>query len=54
MTLNQLKYIVEIAETGSITTAAGHLFIAQPSLSKAVAELEKEMGITIFSALRVG
>ena len=49
MTLNQLKYIVEIAETGSITTAAGHLFIAQPSLSKAVAELEKEMGITIFA-----
>lgn len=49
MTLNQLKYIIEIAETGSITTAAGRLFIAQPSLSKSVAELEKEMGITIFA-----
>lgn len=48
MTLNQLKYIIEIAETGSITTAAEHLFIAQPSLSKSVAELEKEMGIIIF------
>ena len=49
MTLNQLKYIIEIAETGSISMAAQRLFIAQPSLSKPVAELEKEMGITIFN-----
>jgi len=49
MTLQQLKYIITIAETGSITTAAQRLFIAQPSLSKSVAELEKEMGITIFN-----
>ncbi len=49
MTLNQLKYIIEIAETGSISMAAARLFIAQPSLSKSVAELEKEMGITIFN-----
>ena len=49
MTIQQLKYIVEIAETGSITMASQRLFIAQPSLSKSVAELEKEMGITIFN-----
>ena len=49
MTLQQLKYIITIAETGSITMAASRLFIAQPSLSKSVAELEKEMGITIFN-----
>ena len=49
MTLQQLKYIIAISETGSITTAAQRLFIAQPSLSKAVAELEKEMGINIFN-----
>ena len=49
MTLQQLKYIITIAETGSITMAAERLFIAQPSLSKAVAELEKEMGICIFN-----
>jgi len=54
MTLNQLKYIIEIAETGSMTTAAQRLFIAQPSLSKAVAELEKEMGITIFARTNRG
>ncbi|MBQ8960022.1 MAG: LysR family transcriptional regulator [Ruminococcus sp.] len=48
MTLQQLKYIITIAETGSMTMAAQKLFIAQPSLSKSVSELEKEMGITIF------
>ena len=48
MTLQQLRYIIEIVEAGSISTAAAHLFISQPSLSKAVAELEKEMGIPIF------
>ncbi|MBR4224891.1 MAG: LysR family transcriptional regulator [Oscillospiraceae bacterium] len=49
MTLQQLRYVIAIAETGSITMAAQRLFIAQPSLSRAVAELEREMGITIFA-----
>ena len=48
MTLQQLKYIIAIAECGSITSAATKLLVAQPSLSKSVSELEKEMGITIF------
>ena len=48
MTLQQLKYVVEVAERGSITEAAKALFIAQPSLSAAVRELEEEAGITIF------
>lgn len=48
MTFQQLKYIITIAECGSITSAAQKLFITQPSLSKAVADLESEMGITIF------
>ncbi len=48
MTLTQLRYVVEVASAGSITAAAARLYIAQPSLSKAVAELEAEMGITIF------
>lgn len=48
MTLQQLKYIIAIAECGSITSAAQRLLIAQPTLSKSVSELEKEMGITIF------
>ncbi len=48
MTLNQLRYVIEIVRCGSISTAAQELFITQPSLSKSVNELEKEMGITIF------
>ncbi len=48
MTLQQLKYIIKIVECGSITEAAKQLFITQPSLSVAVKELEKEMGIEIF------
>lgn len=49
MTLQQLKYIIKIVEFGSITEAAKQLFITQPSLSSAVKELEKELGIEIFS-----
>lgn len=48
MTLQQLKYIVTVAETGNITEAAKKLFISQPSLTSAIKELEKEMQITIF------
>ena len=48
MTLQQLKYIIVIAECGSITCAAQKLLVTQPSLSKAVSELEREMNITIF------
>ncbi len=54
MTLQQLKYIVKIVECGSITEAAKQLFIAQPSLSSAVKELEKELGIEIFSRTTKG
>lgn len=48
MTLQQLRYVITIAQTGSFHTAAKALFVSQPSLSKAVAELEKEKGIVIF------
>ena len=48
MTLQQLKYVIEVAERGSITEAAKSLFIAQPSLSAAIRELEEEMATNIF------
>lgn len=54
MTLQQLKYIVTVAETGNITEAAKRLFISQPSLSNAIHELEKEMQITIFHRTNKG
>ena len=48
MTLQQLKYIVEVADRGSITEAAKALFISQPSLSAAVRELEEETSLVLF------
>lgn len=48
MNLLHLKYAVEIEKTGSITKAANNLFMGQPNLSKAIKELENEIGITIF------
>ncbi|GAE34744.1 LysR family transcriptional regulator [Halalkalibacter akibai] len=49
MTLQQLKYVIEIVLCGSINEAARRLYVSQPSLSKAVKELETELGITIFT-----
>ncbi len=54
MTIQQLKYVIAIAECGSISMAAERMFVAQPSVSKSVAELEKEMGITIFNRSNKG
>ena len=42
------KYAVEIEKTRSITQAAENLYMAQPNLSKAIKELENNLGITIF------
>ena len=49
MTLQQLHYVICISETGSLNRAAELLFVTQPSLTNAVKELEKEIGITIFN-----
>ena len=54
MTLQQLKYVIEVARSRSISKAAQNLFISQPSLSNALKEVEKEMGITIFSRTNKG
>lgn len=54
MTLQQLRYIVAVAEYGSISDAAKSLFISQPSLTNAIKELEKEMQITIFHRTNKG
>ncbi len=54
MTLQQLRYVVEVAQCGSISRAAQRLFVTQPSLSKAIADLETEMNIHIFSRTNRG
>lgn len=48
MTLQQLRYVTAVAESGTISGAAKALFISQPSLTAAIQELEREMGVTIF------
>lgn len=45
--IQQLEYLEKIVEKGSINEAAKELYLTQPSLSNAVKELEKEMGIQI-------
>ena len=54
MTLQQLKYVITVAETGTITEAANRLYVSQPSLTNAIHELEKEMNIVIFNRTNKG
>lgn len=49
MTLQQLNDVIAIAETGSFNRAADRLYIAQPSLTSAIKELEKELGVILFN-----
>ena len=54
MTLQQLKYVLEVARCGSINEASKNLFISQPSLSNTIKDLEKELQITIFNRTNKG
>ncbi|MBQ8340079.1 MAG: LysR family transcriptional regulator [Clostridia bacterium] len=48
MTIQQCKYVLEIAKVGSFSEAAKQLFIAQSSLSISIKSLEQELNIRIF------
>lgn len=48
MTLTQINYVIKIAECGSMNKAAEQLYVAQPSLTGAIRELEKELGFAVF------
>lgn len=48
MTLQQLKYVIEIADSGSVNAASKNLYVSQPSLSGAVKSLEEEIGFELF------
>ena len=48
MTIQQIHYVLVIAERGSLNKAAEVLYVSQPSLTTAVQELEKELGVTLF------
>lgn len=49
MKLSHLRYITEVAKTGSITRAAQNLYIGQPNLSKAIKDMESELGFSVFA-----
>ena len=54
MTLQQLKYLVAVANSGSINAAAKSLYISQPSLSEVIQNLEQELGFSIFERTSKG
>lgn len=53
-TLRQLEYIVAVAETGRVGSAAKKLNVSQPSLSAQLAEVEADLGVTLFQRGRAG
>ena len=53
-TLRQLEYIVAVAETGQVGLAAARLNVSQPSLSAQLAEVEADLGVTLFQGGRAG
>ena len=54
MKLQQLKYVVKVAECGSITEASRRLFVSQPSITTSIRDLEDEMGVHIFDRTNKG
>ena len=54
MKLQQLKYVVKVAEVGNITEASRRLFVSQPSITAAIHDLEHEMGVVIFERTNKG
>ncbi|MCR5208685.1 MAG: LysR family transcriptional regulator [Lachnospiraceae bacterium] len=54
MTLQQLKYAMVVARTGSMNKAAESLYISQPTLTNTIRGLEEETGITLFNRTNKG
>lgn len=54
MTIQQINFIVAISEAGSMSKAAEQLYLAQPTLTSSVRDLEEELGFQIFNRSRKG
>ncbi len=54
MDLRQLSYFLKTARAGSITRAAGELNVAQPTLTKSIQMLERQLGVTLFERMPRG
>ncbi len=52
--ITSVKYVVEVAAAGTISGAAKKLYIAQPSLTAAIKELEHEIGFSLFTRTNKG
>lgn len=48
MNITELRYIIEIAQCGSVSAASKRLYVAQPNVSKAIRNLEEEYQIQLF------
>lgn len=48
MSLQQLRFVLAVAETRSLTKAAKLCFVTQPALSNAIHQLEDELGASLF------
>ena len=54
ISLQQLRYIIEVAECGSINAASQQLYVSQPTLSTTIKDTEQELGISIFNRTNRG
>lgn len=54
ISLQQLRYIIEVAECGSINAASQQLYVSQPTLSATIKDTEQELGISIFNRTNRG
>lgn len=52
--INQLKYLVDLAKTGSMNLTAKRMYISQPALSESVKRLEQELGCTLLTRSKTG
>ena len=48
MDIRQLKYFVQVADSGPYSLASQKLFVSQPALSKTIKGIEEELGFTLF------
>jgi len=54
MEMQQLRYALAVIDTGSFTAAARQCFVAQPSLSQSIRNLERELGVELFDRIGRG
>lgn len=54
MRMEQLRCLLDVAQTGSLTSTAKRLFVSQQAVSKSIKQLEEELGVTILTRTKTG